>query len=222
MIKIAEIWLPLIATSVLWGIAPFIWAQNKIASTWLVFAGATCLGLLAILHWQEAIRKNEAANKAAPSADDVTANRAYIGQSFAAVLLDSPAHGEVTAWYRVKNTGNTPAYKVRGWLLFYIGPSTDVPFTQKRPARNETVLSPGTESNLFDSKKVSAAQIRAIEKRTDSFFVWGRIDYEDVYGRPHFEEFKGRMDGPKGTVVVDGLRAEGWGFNPISEGMKAD
>jgi hypothetical protein len=123
-----------------------------------------------LLQWQESILNSENSNP--PSESQIVAQRAYLGMVYGAVLLDSPTAGNVTAWIRFKNSGATPAYKVIGWMLFYRMPSAANPFNDVRKASNESVVSPGGNSNLSGTIPITSAQLRAIETKTESFFVW--------------------------------------------------
>ncbi|MDI1262223.1 MAG: hypothetical protein PS018_03065 [bacterium] len=148
--------------------------------------------------------------------------RAYLGFEWGAVLLDSPAPSQVTAWIRLKNYGSTPAYKVKAWLNFARRPSNDEPFDQIRTAENEGVLEPTGNFNLSATLPNTPAQLQAVVDGSHSVFVWGRVDYVDAFDRPRFYSFRGRMNGPVMSIISDGREAKGWGFVPTRTGTTGD
>jgi hypothetical protein len=148
--------------------------------------------------------------------------RAYIGFDWGAVLLNSPADGQITAWMRLKNFGTTPAYKVKAWLRFSRLPSGDIPFDKTQEAVNDSILFPNLASNLFGTLSNNADQIKAVTDQTLSLFVWGRAEYVDAFGKPHFFSFKGKMSGPPTAIISEGREGRGWGFTPVENGIEAD
>jgi hypothetical protein len=209
----AELWLPVIGAGICiaWAIGAW-YGGDKIIAIWLSFAGAVCLLLLATLQWQQAIEKT-------PSNDGA---RTYLTMSFGAVVLNSPALGKVTAWIRIKNSGAVPAYEAKGWQKFRIAPTGQDPFGRTGEFNNEVILGAGEEVNLSSTLDLTAQQFAAIENRTFSFYVWGRSEYTDPSKQPRYLSFKGVMNGPPDTVIIDGARAEGWGFNAIKNGFDAN
>ena len=130
--------------------------------------------------------------------------------------------GNATAWIRFKNTGATPAYKVMGWMMFYRMPSNANPFAEVRVPSNESVVSPEGNSNLSGTIAITENQLREIEAGTESLFVWGRIEYVDVFKIPWFFSFKAKMTGPPESTVMDGVRTPGWGLQAIENGIEAN
>lgn len=213
----AELWLPLIGAGVCIAWASGAWYGNsKILAIWLLFAGVVCLLLLATMQWQNVIEKNEL------DEGQHSSTRANLTASFGAVLLNSPSPGKVTAWIRIKNSGKTPAYKVKGWQKFLRGQTGQNPFSDSGEFENEAIMGPDQEVNFSSTLTVTAAQLSAIKEKTISFYVWGRVEYTDEFKRPHYLAYKGLMNGPPDTVVVDGMRTEGWGFTPTKGGFESN
>jgi hypothetical protein len=148
--------------------------------------------------------------------------RAYIAFDFGAVLLNSPRPGTVTAWLRFKNFGVTPAYKLKGWNLFHRRAANEIPFDQNGEFENEAIIGPGGTSNLYSTLAISAEELQTVIDRTTNFFVWGRVEYIDIFDKTRHFIFKCVMTGPVETIVVDGVRAEGWGVRPIPSGFEAN
>jgi hypothetical protein len=142
--------------------------------------------------------------------------------SFGAVVLNSPGPGQVTAWIRIKNSGTTPAFKVKGWQKFQRGPSGQNPFGVAEEFENEIIIGAGDEFNLSSTLTLDAAQFAAIKDRTVCFYVWGRVEYVDETKQPRYFSFKSIMNGPPDTIFVDGVRAEGWGLKATKDGFDAN
>lgn len=219
--ELLNLWLPLIGGGVLLAIAISAWfADRRIVGIWFGFAGIVCLILLAALQLQE--HEVDAKKQSAAHLQDEIAKRAYVGFELAAVFLDSPKPGSMTAWIRLRNTGATPAYKLRGWQKFHRRLTGDLPFAETGKFENESIVAPGSTINLESTLSLTEEQLGAIQKGKLSLFVWGHVEYEDVFKNPRHFTFKGMMNGPVETVPVDGQLARGWGFRPIKDGIDAN
>jgi len=64
--------------------------------------------------------------------------------------------------------------------------------------------------------------LQEVLSKTFSFFVWGRIDYVDAFGQDRHFIFKASMNGGAETLMVDGIKAEGWGLKPIENGFDSN
>ena len=119
----------------------------------------------------------------------------------------STAHG-IEIWFIARNSGQTPAYKVRQWLtLDFVADPEKGPFP--RPSENikftEAALGPNSEMPLraFNPKPISAAQIDAVHNTSLTICIWGEVTYEDTFGDRHYSRVRfllpvepgGRMPG---------------------------
>jgi len=133
-------------------------------ASWLSFFGVVCLLLLGLLQWQKAIRETVAKpNQLLP----------LLTIRLGAVYLDSPEPGKMTAWIRIKNSGNAPAYNVKSWQNFMRGVPGQNPFDQERPTENEVFLGDGQEVNLSSTLTVTPEQIDALSNKVSALYVWG-------------------------------------------------
>lgn len=101
--------------------------------------------------------------------------RAYIGISETKYENGplGPAIGVV-----IKNFGQTPAYKLRGWTAWEfadIATFEDAPHSVLRPSCD---ICPGVPFNYMQPFNVPEADARR------PIFLWGRIDYVDAFGEP--------------------------------------
>jgi hypothetical protein len=190
---------------------------NKIAAIWIGFAGVVCFLLIAAVQMQDYVWKTEF-KQPTHSETDIIRLRAYITFPLAAVILNSPSPGNVTAWIRMKNSGLTPAYRFKAWHKFIRGKTGQDPFGETLPFENEAVLGPGQDANSSSTLTLDAAQLDAVKTEVLSLYVWGRIEFVDEFKRDRHISFKGVMNGPPDTILVDGVRAQGWGFRAIKDG----
>jgi hypothetical protein len=193
----AELWLPILGAGICiaWAIGAW-YGGNKPLAIWLVFVGLVCLLLLLALQAQRAVEKSDA-----PKSDE-----AEIKRQRAYVLLDSDKILETLTvgvgkepefMLRVKNVGQTPAYKlgvVHGsasgpWPL---PPDTDL--TIKSTGEVRDISPPGNVTfwgTNADSKgkAVTQAEFDAFKTGALRFYIFGRITYRDIYGADRYTNF---------------------------------
>jgi hypothetical protein len=127
--------------------------------------------------------------------------RAYIGIPECALKLE-PAdvpEGQV----HVKNFGQTPAYNVRQWTGIAIFPhplTYDLPAPPENLRQSNSSIYPGAHHiNVAPVKQPLSPQICSILGKPEcTVYVWGRVIYEDVFGREwstHYRFFWGGRDG---------------------------
>jgi hypothetical protein len=113
-------------------------------------------------------------------------------------LGKSPAGG-----VNVKTMGQTPAYKVRGQvgvggLTYPLREEETLEIKKPDQVQNSTFITP---TNIFIVKAtalgiLNQAAIDAVNSgRTLRLFVWGRVDYEDIFADPHWFTFCYSYDG---------------------------
>jgi hypothetical protein len=125
--------------------------------------------------------------------------RAYVGVQGGTAIYQDTKNGKIfegrpTMW----NDGSTPAHKVRYWANAGIRKAPlppDAPLPKPDKATTHAlVLAPGksVSMNRFLEETVSPAdeeRVRRGNMNDDGFYVWGRIDYEDAFGKPHWTNF---------------------------------
>ena len=108
-----------------------------------------------------------------------------------------------TSGISVRTMGQTPAYKIRGQIGIAGRPypldyERLPPTTNPNQAQNSTFISP---TNVFSLQVIAASTLNqltmnAIETGNDfRLYVWGRVDYEDVFEDPHWFTFCYSYDG---------------------------
>lgn len=171
----------------------------------VVSAGAAWLLYLTLKESRRAayasLKAAVAARQSARGADESSRRqlRAYILPYFASakwedekgVLLRS-----VRITVKCKNTGQTPGLKVRSciWGESKTIGDTDFPDRADDPVQPKSVHAPGQKTQFifwYQSPIASTEDILDVWRRGDeTLFVWGRIDYEDVFGDKWHSTFR--------------------------------
>ena len=94
-----------------------------------------------------------------------------------------------------KNTGQTPAYKVVHWIQVAVIPMRDETLQLNTPTdigrKEMSVGANGTFSNnLWFDRQLTEQEMREIENGTRAIYVYGRIEYVDVFKRQHHTNYR--------------------------------
>ena len=96
---------------------------------------------------------------------------------------------------RIKNFGQTPAYDIIHWARMEVLP----------PIQENTLIPPrintGTHAmslapnasftkSIWFGRRLSAEEKQDIVSGSLAIFVYGRIDYVDAFGKPHFTTYR--------------------------------
>jgi hypothetical protein len=191
MAEYALFWLPIFGGILLGGIAINAWySGSKLVALWTGFFGLICFLLLAAVQAHQAIIKSQA-NPRLPSEDEIKRQRAYLVLDPEKVLelLRVTVGEEPQFMLRIKNVGQSPAYKVgvdRGCGSGPWPPPADTNFTITPTGEGKNVLQPGQVefwgSDVTNKgKTVTQAEFDAFKTGTLRFYVFGRIVYRDIY-----------------------------------------
>lgn len=187
--------------------ATVYWSNgNKTISLWMFIGGVIWIFLTAGFQAQRAITESAGSDKGASTNEAPKSDEAEIRQRRAYVLLDPDKIFETLTvsvgkepefMLRVKNVGQTPAYKlgvVRGsasgpWPL-----STETDLTIKSTGEVRDISPPGNITfwgTNTDSKgnAVTQAQFDAFKTGALRFYIFGRITYRDIYDIDRYTNF---------------------------------
>lgn len=192
---------------------------------WLVVVGFITFGVVgwqAILmrchakHFEKLAR--ETAKSVAVSQDTAKRQlRAYI-----VVIIGDAMWQEREKGYRfgalplLKNSGQTPAYKVTFIAKAAILPTElpkDYKLSEMGDEAGETMVGPGHQMTMHAKVDdfVHDSEVQAIKTgdRDKSLYTWGIIRYEDCFGEPHYTRFCHRVkwlggDGPVYGYYIPG------------------
>ena len=100
----------------------------------------------------------------------------------------------------IENTGRTPAYQVRmvytAELLEY--PLSLYPAAEVSGYLSETIIGGGRDAEtVFDAERpLRQNEVSALASGTKAIYVFGRIDYQDIFERGHWTRFRFMIGGP--------------------------
>jgi hypothetical protein len=125
-------------------------------------------------------------------------------------MLPGDAAGLGDVDLNVKNTGNTPATVVGGQLAYAIAQNiADVPGYGADAAARDVggfrVLR-GSDLPMFRQFPIAIAQWQALQTGNLFIYVWGRVDYTDVFGDQHFLDFGRRYSAVTHDFRLDSMR----------------
>jgi hypothetical protein len=150
--------------------------------------------------------------------------RAYICMDTADVRFVA---GQPHATVNFKNCGETPAYEVRGWIGIEVMkyppelPSSP-PLRTLMPKQTIGPQGGLQYAGQRRSSVLSRDEIEKIEVGFLTFFVFGRIDYKDTFGKEWYTVYRLMAGGPEGVramVAKDGSPI--WALTPDVEGNEA-
>src|SRR5579863_569479 len=185
-----------------------IWFQEVATGALVIFTFG--LWLTSIWQWCAVKEQGEIAAKA---------QRAYLSITPDGVD-DLRESGTPTITLIIRNEGNTPAYEVRFWSCIAIVTGDPFPNPTEFPEANfgpTFVLTPHAE--FFTAPKLTKwlSRVDFQEIRTGDrvrLYVWGRVEYCDVFKKPHFLAFRRFLH-----VDRDGVTTS---LYPTEEGNNAD
>jgi hypothetical protein len=116
----------------------------------------------------------------------------------------------------LKNFGQTPAYGYSTWVGGEIFPTDSLPFPEPTPLSkrvNRSIVAPSAETPIISQPvKLIDNELQDTRSEKKAFFVWGGVDYVDVFGQSHSFVFKTRTSGPAGRQNDEGRSV--WPLKP--------
>jgi hypothetical protein len=109
----------------------------------------------------------------------------------------------------IKNSGQTPAYKVISWWEIKVIPTAEEESLSVPPLvdKHSTMVGTGCTFNkgLWFDRAITKAEKDEIFKGTLGIYAYGRIEYRDVFKIKHFSDFRlvysGKKFPTKGAVM---------------------
>lgn len=150
--------------------------------------------------------------------------RAYMGWHRGGLTLH---HRElqVAGLVVIKNFGQTPAHEMTLWVECKLLGSDEIMDEPKRPeaasGTSKSWVGPQQESTVTFGCNVTDTELEEIRESRQAFFVRGRVDYVDAFGKSHHGRFSFKMDGPEYNFVEGNVRAFGWALRPTDYGNDA-
>jgi hypothetical protein len=127
---------------------------------------------------------------------------------------------------RLKNYGQTPAYRVTSWMEGTVALIDANPFTvNPQGAADASKATVGPNANITaraDKEPFTAAYLAGLRNRTHAFFIWGGTEYVDAFKRKRRFIFRTSMTGPETPVPMSLNEVKGWILSPHSLGYDGD
>jgi hypothetical protein len=126
--------------------------------------------------------------------------RAYVFVESATILnADGPVY---TVKIRIKNTGQTPAYNVRHWLATGVAefpePKEGFAPPQQRTTASIDTLGSQVNSESIQSRPYKEGNRETMQTGVAALWVFGRVDYEDVFRRKCWTSYRYLVGGDMG------------------------
>lgn len=89
---------------------------------------------------------------------------------------------------RLRNSGSTPAYHLTVKIAAVIDKKDAIPFTELGPIYDEyghSIIGPNTDYEIGTWAEYDPNDYPLLESGEKKTFIWGRIDYEDIFGGTH-------------------------------------
>jgi hypothetical protein len=107
----------------------------------------------------------------------------------------------------IKNTGQTPAFKVSHWgsMVFQEYPlKSDLPPRQESLLKPTSTIGPGiiNTKRIGISKALTDEEISKLRNSTAAIYVYGEISYEDTFGNPHVTRYRTFHNGNTGNIGI--------------------
>lgn len=119
--------------------------------------------------------------------------RAYVAVSTSGIIPDDYG-GTGRLFIRFKNSGQTPAYDlipIVGNLVVPVEVAKAYPFPEHpepERAATSTTLGPGCDYTI--RRRYEKEEMVAVEAGTHRFYIFGRIEYRDAFGKKRYTAFR--------------------------------
>lgn len=140
--------------------------------------------------------------------------RAYVSVERASIVKFNPDE-PVEVRLHIKNTGQTPAFKMNQLVLLKADsyPSNFefyIPADIGEDVQSELGSGLVVTTFIDTGTPLTANQLDSVQSGSAAVWVWGRIDYEDIFGRKFYTEFRFIFGGhlgvrPNGAMGTDRL-----------------
>ena len=127
--------------------------------------------------------------------------RAYVDVE----MMDDTTLGNRAGFYktfRVKNAGQTPAYRLTAWHWATVSPLAPSPTFINHPISKDDstimTLNPGCVTKFTIFQTINRSEFDAIVKQRSAIFMWGSVHYLDAFGVSRFTNFRYQINQSNG------------------------
>ena len=186
------------------------------AGLWIGFGGAVIVLLAIAIQFQQQLWESEA-QIVEPSTTDIAIKQTRANVFVDTVtLLDDPQQNP-RAKVVIKNSGQTPAYKVTHWTAIGVAefPLKTNPPPPSRRLSVDILPASGTSENIVAmTRPINIDEKTVINMRIAALYVIGQIDYTDAFGSIRCTKYRHYIGGDVGfngnqmAVAAEGNEAD--------------
>ena len=143
--------------------------------------------------------------------------RAYVGTEHIGVL-DNPVRGGIV----VKNFGRTIATEVEVRIAGAFANTQPIANFSLGGRKCKAIHMPSEVTQWNEPVAIQGNDRALLNSGTGSVYVWGRIDYKDVFGEPHWTTFRFMTEGRPGPLDDPYFSGHGWKVQTCHEGNDAN
>lgn len=195
--------------------ATLLSAAVSAGATWLLFLTLKQSRLATFAALRAAVANRQAVRVARENAEKEL--RAYLNvfEIIAEWKNDEDlAQHRIWVSIQIKNVGQTPAHNVRSWMGYVSSKTEPVEFGEIE-AKSPAVCSPGQSLWMSDEVTlIGEDKVLNWKRGKETFYVWGKIVYVDVFDEPRETSFRYVMP-------LSGIGADSGRFRPCEQGNKA-
>jgi hypothetical protein len=147
----------------------------------------------------------EAAMKSVAISEDTAKRqlRAYVALRDATIALSQPPdEPAVASLVNVVNSGTTPAFNISAQTGLFIGPDESELPPIPPVERVKLTLGKDTPYTFANRLLPSPEMMAAVREGRLNVYAFGRIEYDDAFGAPHFLEFRMVYDPTRGIGAM--------------------
>ena len=149
--------------------------------------------------------------------------RAYISLKSGEIVI-SQDKKEFSVALKFINCGQTPAYSLSISFESEIRELSEIgqifPSTKPIEEReSKSMEGPGIDINTAETKPFVNDQLNRVSNGTSAIFVWGEINYIDIFNKPHWLKFRSINGGKAHNRLT---ASNGWRLQPCKDGNDAD
>lgn len=156
--------------------------------------------------YDAAVRQGEDSKRAVAITRETskTQLRAYLSINDA-IIYQMTGRSDLIIQIKVKNFGQTPAYKVRSSIKSAYAPANVSPYDNEVEFGSRSIVGPTAEIEIQDIRPLTVDKLETVVSGTSRIFVWGTAEYEDAFGENRFFKFRARSGQAQVIYAADGV-----------------
>lgn len=188
-----------------------LWFDPIATFTGALFIATAALIFTGLLQWRETrkVAKHQL--------------RAYLGATPQNVNFLAIGTHYIQTYIEIANTGDTPAKNVIQWTDIAVrAPTDNKTFPLPAKGYGKRPIVPGAKWSLGLEKSLTDEELQKLMSEENVLFVWGRVEYMDIFGESHWLDFRYRNIGKILVQTPEGeQKLGGWSLYAEEDGNDA-